>query len=458
MFEKFKNKKILILGFGVEGQNTLKLIRKELKDKNLAIADSADLNSMSKKVQSIIKNDKNIKLFLGKKYLSAIEKYSVIIKSPGISKFIPEVSKASKNGILITSQTQIFFDNAEKEKIIGITGTKGKSTTASLIYKIIKNAGKNVTLIGNIGIPPLGALKNKKYDYYVFEISSYQLENIEKAPHISVFLNIFKEHLDYHKNFKNYLKAKKNIFLNQSSNDLLVINNDFLNLLPKNKKSNILTFGFKNIKKGCYIKNQNIVFKNNSAEEIIMKESQVPLMGKANILNIMAAICTTKLLGIENKIIEKSIEEYKQLPHRIEKIGNFKEITFYDDSISTVPEASIAAMEALGDNVGTIIMGGHDRKISFDILSKHFKTSKIKNIILFPPSGKRIWQAISKNNKKINYYFVNDMKTAVKIAFEKTNKQKICLLSPASPSYGLFKDYKDRGAQFRKEIKIYKNN
>lgn len=177
------------------------------------------------------------------------------------------------------------------------------------------------------------------------------------------------------------------------------------------------------------------------------------MIGTFNLQNIMAAIIVCKILKVDNIHIRKILKSFKSLPHRLQRIGTYKSITFFDDSISTIPQATIAAINTLGEDVETLILGGYDRGLDFTSLSEKIARSKIKNIILFPTSGKRIIKSVLKNSPSIKYFFVNSMESAIDIAFKNTGKRKICLLSPASPSYGIFKNYKYRGNTFIKEIK-----
>jgi len=456
MFQKFANKKILILGLGIEGQNSYKLLRSFFPEKEIGIADITELKNINPQLKKDLAKDKKIIYHLGAKYLKNINKYDVIIKSPGIPPSLSELLRFKKNkNRIITSQTKIFFDNIKKEKVIGVTGTKGKSTTTSLIYLTLKKAGQKAILIGNIGIPPLqGLQKSTKNSIFVFEMSSYQLDTLKISPHISILLNLYPEHLDYHGSLGNYAKAKKNVFGGQDNDDVLIINNRFLDLVPKSLKSKIYVFGLEdNIRKGCFIRNGYIYFKNNKKEEKIIKTNIVSLIGTFNLQNIMAAIIVCKILKVDNIHIRKILKSFKSLPHRLQRIGTYKSITFFDDSISTIPQATIAAINTLGEDVETLILGGYDRGLDFTSLSEKIARSKIKNIILFPTSGKRIIKSVLKNSPSIKYFFVNSMESAIDIAFKNTGKRKICLLSPASPSYGIFKNYKDRGNTFIKEIK-----
>lgn len=415
LLKNLKDKKILILGFGKEGIDTFLFLRKMFPKKILGIGDKEKIKNQKSK----IKNKKRIKWYLGKDYLKAIKKYDIVIKSPGIPP--KEVSSFTKK---IISQTEIFFSNCPG-KIIGITGTKGKSTTAFLIYEILKQAGLKVHLVGNIGKPALSFLFSAtQKDIYVYELSSHQLYNLKKSPHIAVLLNIYQEHLDYYKNIKEYIRAKSNITLYQSNKDYLIFN-------PKNK----------------YVKE---IAKKSKAKKILIK-------GKFNLENISAAVKVAELFGIPKKKINQVVKKFKPLSHRLEFVGKFKDINFYNDSLSTIPESAIEAIDFLGKNVETLVLGGFDRGQNFSNLAKAILKSKINTIILLPDTGYRILKEIKRQRKAPleKIFFTDNMSDVVKIAFENTKKGKICLLSPASPSFGLFKNYKERGDLFKKYLKKY---
>lgn len=404
--EELKNKKVLILGIGREGLDTLKYLKEVFPKKIFAIADQKEeLDSKTKKAIE------GMDVFLGKDYLKNVKDFDVIIKSPGIPFF--------KYKDKLTSQTELFFDNCPG-KIIGVTGTKGKSTVASLIHSILKGS----YLVGNIETPSLSFLsKAKKDDIFVYELSSHQLMNLKKSPHIAVFLNIYPEHLDYYKNFEEYFSAKKNIYKYQSESDYLIFNPE---IEPRTKAKKIK------------------IDVNDFAQ--FLKNNQ-HFLEITHIDNLIAVLNVAKLFNVPEKDIIKSLNKYKRLPHRLEFVGEFKGIRFYDDSIATIPEAVVYALDSLGDDVETIILGGLDRGIKYDKLVKRIKKSNIKTIIAFPDSGEKIVR-----NIRSRIYKVDNMKDAVDLAYKHTSKGKICLMSPASPSFNLFKDYKERGDLFKKYI------
>ena len=402
-----EGKKVLILGFGREGKATYNFIKKYIPNLEIGIADFDEI-------------DINEVTFCGKDYLKSIYNYDVVIKSPGIP--YKDLDLTGFNGI-ITSQTDLLL-KFNRNNIIGITGTKGKSTTSSLIFNILKKGNVNVKLIGNIGVPPFECLEEFDDDInLVYEMSSHQLENVTNSPHIAILLNIFEEHLDHYNSYEDYQLAKVNIFRWQNNNDYLICN-----------KSNELVKKY--VEEFCNSKNIEII--DNWKE-------YGNLLGEHNKLNVKIAVSVAKLFNIEDDVIKSAIAEFKSLPHRLEYVGEFNGIKYYNDSIATVPQATIAAVESIKE-LDTLIIGGMDRGINYNDFIEYLNNSEIKNIILAYETGIKIANKL----KRSGIYLVKDLEEAVSVAKRVT--EKVCLLSPAAASYGYFKNFEERGNYFKELV------
>ena len=419
-----KNKKILILGFGREGKDTLQFFKKNLDYSEIAIADERE--HLNKDEVGLVDG---IKVYLGEEAVSSIYNYDVIIKAPGIP-----LDKLDSVQHKITSQTDLFLGEA-KGRVIGITGSLGKSTTASLIYDVLKGSGHNVFLIGNIGEPCLSYLENDSQDtIYVQELSSYQLEFVDSSPYISVLLNIYREHLDHHRLMDNYIQAKANITKFQGSNDVLIYNleDPIVSRIAGSSKAT---------KVGV-----------TSNVDEIGRDVESRFKADFYLLNINTAWEVAKLFDIDRETFVNTVRGFKPLSHRLEKVGTFKEIEFFNDSLSTIPESTIGALKSMGDSVQTIILGGYERDQKYDDLIEMINGLSIKTAVLFPVTGDRIGEGLGDD---IKVFKTDSMEEAVKICYEHTESGKIALLSPAAPSFGTFKDYKDRGEQFKRYVKEY---
>ncbi|MEK7172713.1 MAG: UDP-N-acetylmuramoyl-L-alanine--D-glutamate ligase, partial [Patescibacteria group bacterium] len=372
--------------------------------------------------------------------------YDLVIKTPGI--VLKELSSFRDKEP--SSQTEIFFDNFPG-LIVGVTGTKGKGTTSTLIYEILKKAGLKVYLGGNIGQPVLQyLLKAKPEDVFVYELSSHQLQSLKKSPPIAVFLNLFSDHLDYYKNFADYHNAKANIAKYQTKNDYLIFNAKDKLVSAISQKAKSLKIDFNQDKK--YYK--------------------TILPGEFNQLNIKAAVAVAGLFMVKPEIIKTAVKNFKGLPHRLEFTGKFKGIEFYNNSMATVPETTILDLQTFNGRPISLIAGGSDKGSDYSLLAKEIAKSSVKNlIILGQGTGERILKEMSgvrppknldpalggSDPRQLRYFQTSAMEEAVKICYQQTPKNGVCLLSPASASFNLFKDYQDRGEQFKKFVKRYAN-
>ncbi|NVN96324.1 MAG: UDP-N-acetylmuramoyl-L-alanine--D-glutamate ligase [Bacteroidetes bacterium] len=453
------NKKVLILGFGKEGRSTYQFLRQYFPDKLFWIAD----NDKALTENYLFHPNEKLSFILGDTYLNSLSDYDLIIKTPGISlKNLPNLQLQNLN---ITSQTELFLQLFSKQ-VIGITGTKGKSTTSNLIYSILKSYTNNVVLVGNMGFPPFDQVANiDNNSFIVFEMSSHQLENCKVAPHFSILLNLFQEHLDHYQTYKDYQLAKFNIAKFQLTNDYFICNadNNEINVTLKELQiaaKHICFSLLQEVKYGCFVKNNMIYYKDDKSC-VAYYDINLPrnLKGEHNLLNIMAAINVCKLIGIPDNLIIDGIGNFKGLEHRIEYVGNFDGVNYYNDSISTIPEATIAAVNAL-KSVNTLLLGGFDRGIEYSKLAEFLAQSSICNLIFIGEAGKRILSEIMKFECLNKFLFeANSFEQAVEIAIHKTEKAKICLLSPAAASYDMFKNFEERGNRFKELVsksKLYR--
>lgn len=446
-FAELEDKSILILGFGAEGQATYDFIRRRWPLKPLSIADQRPIEAFPDDIARRLQDDPGARLNFGPRYLDSTDGYNcdVVIKTPGIPATIRAIARARKTGCALTSHSQIFLSNYPREKVVGITGTKGKSTTSSLIHHILTCAGIPAQLVGNIGQPPLALIDTVPAEtIFVHEFSSHQLAELETSPHIAVLLNIMPEHLDYYASFEEYTAAKENITKYQTADDFLIFAADYPipTAIAEHSKATLKP-----------------VRMSDRVDHIIAPEA-IPLPGKFNLQNVLSAIAAASLCGVAPEAMGDAIRTFRALPHRLEPVGRFKDITFYDDSIATVPEATLAALDALGPSVQTLILGGHERNLDFSAFGSQFPEG-VRTVILFPPTGIRIWNAIeahSRNAALPEAFFVRSMEQAVEIAYQRTEPGRTCLLSPASPSFGIFKDYKERGDLFKALVRKLSNS
>ncbi len=450
LLEILKDRHILILGFGREGQSTYRLLINTIPENNIAIADQNKdvLNKIDFDV------DANCRTILGEHYLENLDDFDLIIKSPGISR---ESLLGKVIADKITSQTDLFLRLYSKQTI-GITGTKGKSTTSSLIKYILSNHLEDVILVGNIGVPPFDMYnKISKETKIVFELSSYQLEDIFTSPAISVLLNFYEEHLDHHKTYLNYQLAKFNITKFQQDTDWLIINGDDDILMDLYSHSgltrNLFKFSFqKQHGLGVYYNNVGkITFISGNEKVEFDFSNRKHLPGDHNLMNILASVCVCKLLNIPDGIISKSINEFKGLEHRMEYVGKFGGILFYNDSIATIPEATMHAVRTL-KKVDTLILGGKDRGIDYSGLVEFLLKSRVRNLIILGNAGKRILDGIKSREKNDwqNYFFIDNFEDIEEIIKKFTKPDHICLLSPAASSYDMFENFEERGKAYKR--------
>ncbi len=448
----FKNKKIAILGFGVEGESALNFL--DSRGAKITVIDVRSRDTFEDEKISAFEK-KGIR-FIFDSYPSDFSEFELVVRSPGISPLSKVMEKIKQKNIKVTSATQIFFDLCPCP-IIGVTGTKGKGTTSTLIYEMLKKEGKDAYLGGNIGLPPLDFLDSLKPDSsVVLELSSFQLQDLTKSPQIAVFLMVTSEHLDYHKDIIEYVDAKRNILKFQSPLDFAVINRDY----PVSNESDVHTEGQvyyvsreRGVDRGCYLHDGFVWLKRDEKEEKIIAEKDVLLPGRHNLENVCAASMAAILAGVSIKNIASVLREFKGLEHRLELVRIINGVKYYDDSFSTTPETAEAAIESFSDPE-ILILGGSSKNSNFEALGKTIREAKnIKAIIGIGSEWDRIKEQLPISSFNIQIYEdLETMSEIVEKAHEIAELGDIVILSPACASFGMFTNYKDRGEQFKKAV------
>lgn len=448
IIKKIEDYNICILGFGKEGQSTYNFIRRHLPNKHITIVDKNDVSN-----NEILINDKNVDVVYGEDYLNNLEIYDLIIKSPGITFKDMNIENIKDK---ITSQLELILE-VFKNNTIGITGTKGKSTTSTLLYNIIKDQGKDAYLLGNIGNPMLDDVE--KFDentYLVIEMSAHQLEFIKVSPRIGIVLNLFEDHLDHAGTVKHYHENKMNMFKYQNKDDIGIYSLDNENTVKQVKDNNYLsnlytvTLEHVDSKNTIYLSNDEVMF---NGSVVYNKNDDRHLLGDHNLSNIMFAILVSILLKFDLDKVKSSIKEFLPLEHRMELVGTYDGVTYYNDSIATIPMATINAIKSLKD-VDTLIFGGMDRGIDYKPLVEYLRNSSVTNLICMPTTGYKIGECLKDTDKKI--YNIELLEDAVKLAKKVTAKGKICLMSPAASSYEYFKNFEEKGRMYKKLVQSVK--
>lgn len=429
-------KKICILGFGREGKSTYRMISQYCSPEYIAIS---DLNNVDREANSL---PENVELICGDAYQECLNRFDLVFKSPGI------VLQTQPDDLecTITSETQVFF-TVFREQIIGITGTKGKSTVSSLIHHILKESGKDSYLAGNIGIPVFDIAEELTDESIVVcELSCHQLEYMTVSPKTAVFLNLYEEHLDHYGTVERYYDAKKNIYLHQKKDDILLINQE---LAPENSSADVYTIS-NSCKNADIFVDEGVVNHNENVYHI--PADNIKLLGVHNHYNIAAAHFITSPYVTEKQFTE-ALCTFNPLAHRLEFVGTFGGIRWYDDSISTACATAIEAVKSIPE-ISTILLGGMDRGIDYAPLVEFLSDTDI-NIICMEASGKRIFDMTSSENfrNRNRVHCVKHLQDAVSLAAKITPTGKSCVLSPAAASYGIFKNFEERGNVYKSFVK-----
>ncbi len=460
--KNFKNKKVLIFGLGLHGGGVAVAKWLAKQGARVSVVDQKSKLELQPSIDKL-KNYK-IKYFLEQDPDKTFLDYDFIIQNPGVPKEHPFLKIAKQKGIKLYNEAGLFIDLVGTD-IIGITGSKGKSTTTSLLGSIFSLANKKTLVGGNIKINPMFSFIDKvKRDVpVVIELSSWHLENfpiIKQSPQMAIITNILPEHLNRYKNYSEYIQAKESILKYQKKSDICVLNydNEKCQGIAKRAKSNIYWFSIKGLPNknisGCFVKNNKIIFRQNKKEEILFDKKIIKLLGDHNLSNVLAATLAAKLENIPIKYIKKAISKFQGLENRMEFIRKVKGIEYWNDTTATAPVAAIAGIKTFDKKV-ILVAGGSDKNLPLQDLAKVIK-NRAKYCLLFSGEGSaRLLKLLDKNkypqkNLRINIENMAELMYELKKILKSGD---IVLLSPGFASFSTFANEFDRGDQFVKAVR-----
>ena len=448
--EHFKNivgKKVFFLGAGLSHSQLI--VKYATNGAIVTLCDIRTIDKLSSYIEPF--RDLDINYCLGEDYLSCLCDANIIFRTPGIDYTKKEIADAVEKGITVTSEIEMFFEYCPCP-IIGITGSDGKTTTSSLIAAVLEKEGYTVWLGGNIGRPLFPLVEEiKENDIAVVELSSFQLISMKKSPHISLITNITPNHLDHHKDMKEYIDAKRNILLHQKENDIAVLNmdNDITRELAGDVKGLLRFFSRSEVENGSFIKDNVLYSSLDGAKHPVMILDSLIIRGEHNKENVAAAYAVVSSLVKDSTFIEVA-NSFPGVEHRIEFVRELNGVKWYNDSIATSPTRTIAGLRSFDRKI-ILIAGGSDKGLSYEPLAEDLK-ERVKCVFLSGPTGSAIAEVIKNNGSNTEIYFTVNVSESVKKAYSYSTNGDIVMLSPASPSFDSYSGFEARGKHFKQLV------
>ena len=453
-FNRFvQGKKIAIIGLGVSNTPLLEYFYN--LGSTISVFDNREKEDLPKDLIEKLDNY-NIEYFGGEDNLKNLNGYDIIFRSPSLMPYKEELQKEADRGAIITTEIEMVL-KLSPSITIGVTGTEGKTTTTTIIYEIIKNAGYKCFLGGNIGKPIFTEIKNMKPDdVIVLELSSFQLTGMDVSPKISVVTNIFPDHLNIHSSYEEYRNEKKNIFLHQNETGITILNydNEFTRQFAKEVKGKKIFFSSKEKLEDGFIYDKidgTIKYCEDGVRRHLIKKEDIKLRGIHNYENICAALAATSpLVNVDSQI--ETITNFIGVEHRLEFVKEINGAKWYNDSIGTSPASTMAGLNAFDEDI-ILLAGGSDKGLDYKEIGKLI-SKKVKTLILAGPTASIIAEATrnAENGDKVEIVFVENLKQQVETAYKKAQKGDIVLLSPASASFNEFKNFAERGDKFKELV------
>ncbi len=448
-----KNRKVAIIGLGVSNIPLLDYMHNV--GAKVTVFDNRIIEDIPKDTMKKI-TDYAMEFSLGPNNLSKLEGFDIIFRSPSCLPTVPELQKEVERGTILTSEIEMLMKLCPG-KVIGVTGSDGKTTTTTLIYEILKANGYNCYLGGNIGTPLFTKLSEMTPDdIIVLELSSFQLMGMEISPSISVITNISPNHLNVHSSYEEYIDAKKNIFKYQDKDGIIVLNYDnaITKAAAKEANGKVVFFSSKTkLEDGIILDGDIIKECKDKLRRHILSTNTVALRGVHNYENICAAIAaTSSLVKVEDAV--KAVQEFKGVQHRLEFIRELDGVKWYNDSIGTSPTRTIAGLHSFDERI-VLIAGGYDKHLDYTPIAKPI-LEKVDSLILIGDTAPKIFDAVKeeaeKQGKDIKIYMCDEFKNTVLVAKKVAKPGQIVLFSPASASFDLFRNFEERGNKFKELV------
>lgn len=448
--EYIRFRKVAVIGLGVSNLPLLDYLYE--KKAQVTVFDERTVDEIPQNIITKI-NTYEFKYSFGKNCLEKLKGFNIIFRSPSCLPTRKKLQEEADRGAIVTTEVEMLMEMCPC-KIIGVTGSDGKTTTTSMINAILKKAGYNTFLGGNIGTPLFTKLPEiKPDDIVVLELSSFQLMNMQVSPDIAVITNITPNHLNIHKDYQEYIDAKKNIFKNQDESGILILNydNDITRSCAKEAKGKVIFFSSKEKLDNGFIVDEEIIKEcEDKVRKHILNTNEVILRGNHNFQNIATALAATKTL-VDTDIAVQAIKEFKPVEHRIEFIREIDGVKWYNDSASSSPTRTLSGINAFKENI-VLIAGGYDKNLDYEPLAKPV-LDKVSTLILIGQTAEKIFDAVKneadKQNKKIDIYMCDSLEQTIDIAKKTSKKGDVVLFSPASASFDMFKNFADRGEKFK---------
>lgn len=450
---KLKTEKVAIIGLGVSNSPLIDYLHDKQAD--VTVFDDREAEKLDENIFKKVK-EYGFKYYLGKGNLENLKGFDLIFRSPICMPTKPELVAEKERGAVVTTEIEQLMKMAPC-KVIGITGSDGKTTTTSLIYEIIKQSGKKCYLGGNIGLPLFTKVREMTpEDVVVLELSSFQLMDMQISPHIAVITNISPNHLDIHKSYEEYIDAKKNIFKSQNENDILVINydNEITKEFKNEANGKVIYFSRKSkLDDGIIYDDEKIKECKDKVRRHILNVKDIHLRGVHNYENVCAAIAATASL-VEPEVQAKAIQNFKGVAHRLEFVREIDGVKWYNDSIGTSPTRTIAGLNSFTEKI-VLIAGGYDKHLDYTPIAKPI-VENVSKLILMGATAEKIEKVVrdelEAQGKDMPIYHCSSLNEVVNKAKEIATSDEIVLFSPASASFDLFKNFEERGNLFKELV------